>query len=110
MKLPNGENAIVDERKIREYLVSRSHPVGRFKAKFFASLGFGPPNWQVLAAAILRLATNDDAQLVEETEHGRKYLVPGTLTGPQGRSAEVVSVWIVRVGDDVPRLVTVYPR
>ena len=110
MKLPNGGKAIIDERKIREYLVSRSHPVGRFKAKFFASLGFGPGNWQVLAAAILRLATNNDAQLVEDNDHGRKYLVSGTLTGLQERSAEVVSVWIVRVGDDIPRLVTVYPR
>jgi hypothetical protein len=110
MKLPNGGKAIVDERKIRQYLVSLSHPVGRFKAKFFASLGFGPDNWRELAAAILQVATTDDAQLVEDNEHGRKYLVSGTLTGPQARSAEVVSVWIVRVGDDVPRLVTVYPR
>ena len=110
MKLPNGGVAIVEERKIREYLVSRSHPVGRFKARFFASLGYGPDNWRVLAAAIRGLATHEDAQLVEENEHGRKYMVQGTLTGPQGRSAEVVSVWIIRVGDDVPRLVTVYPR
>lgn len=110
MKLPNGEKAIIDERKIREYLVSRSHPVGRFKAKFFAGLGFGPGNWQVLAAAILQVAANGDVQFVEDNVHGRKYLVSGTLTGPQGRSAAVVSVWIVKVGDDVPRLVTVYPR
>ena len=110
MKLPEGEKAIVDGRKIREYLVSRSHPAGRFKAQFFANLGFGPPNWQVVAPAILRRATNDDARHVEEAEHGRECSVPGTLTGPQGRSADVVSVWNVRVGDDGPRLVTVYPR
>ena len=29
MKLPNAQNAIVDERKVREYLLSPSHPVGR---------------------------------------------------------------------------------
>ena len=42
MKLPNGEQAIIDERKVREYLLSPSHPVGRFKLKFFSGIGFGP--------------------------------------------------------------------
>jgi hypothetical protein len=110
MKLPNGGRVIVDERKIREYLVSPSHPVGRFKAKFFAGLGFGPENWQELAAALADVAAKGEAPLVEDSGHGRKYLVSWGLTGPQGRSADVVSVWIVRVGDDTPRLVTVYPR
>jgi hypothetical protein len=31
MELPNGEQAVIDERKVREYLLSPSHPVGRFK-------------------------------------------------------------------------------
>jgi len=110
MNLPNGGSAIIDERKVREYLVSPSHPIGRFKAKFFASLGFRPDNWQELAAALAKVAAKGDAQLVEDNEHGRKYLVSWTLTGPQGRSADIVSVWILRVGDDSPRLVTVYPR
>jgi Domain of unknown function (DUF6883) len=33
-------------RKLRDYLLSRLHPVGRFKAPFFASLGYGADNWQ----------------------------------------------------------------
>jgi hypothetical protein len=110
MKLPNCENATIDERKVREYLLSTSHPVGRFKAKFFAGIGFDPDDWQALAGAVGELAANGDAQLVQDNEHGRKYLALGVLTGPQGRSAEVVSVWIVRAGSDRPRLVTEYPR
>lgn len=110
MKLPNSEKAAIDERKVREYLLSTSHPVGRFKARFFASIGFGPGNWQVLAKAIVLVAATGDAELVQDNEYGRKYLVPGLLTGPEGRSADVVSIWIVRAGSDTPRLVTVYPR
>jgi hypothetical protein len=34
--LPNSERAIVDEAKVRDYLLSPSHPVGRFKAAFFS--------------------------------------------------------------------------
>ncbi len=108
--LPNGGQAIVDERKVREYLLSPSHPVGRFKAKFFASLGFGSENWRELSAAIMKIAGSDTARLVEENQYGRKYLVFGTLTGPTGASAAVQSVWFVGSGDDTPRLVTVYPR
>lgn len=110
MKLPNGDKAIIDERKIREYLLSTSHPVGRFKAKFFAGIGLGPEDWRSLAAAMIQIAMDGEARLVEQNQHGRKFLVVGTLAGAGGRSAEVVSVWIVRSGDDIPRLVTVYPR
>lgn len=110
MKLPNGDKAIVDGRKVREYLLSPSHPVGRFKSRFFVGLGFGPEHWRELAAGLRQLAGRDEAQVAEVTEYGRKYLVIGALTGPAGRSADVVSVWIVPQGDDIPRLVTVYPR
>ena len=40
MQLPNAEQAVVDEVKIRTYLLSSEHPVGRFKAAFFRGLGF----------------------------------------------------------------------
>ena len=110
MKLPNGEKPAIDERKIREYLLSTSHPVGRFKARFFAGIGFGVQDWRELSSAIARVAATGEAEHGQASEYGRKYLVSGTLTGPDGRSAEVVSVWIVRPGDDAPRLVTVYPK
>jgi hypothetical protein len=38
--LPNADRALIDEARIREYLLSDAHPVGRFKAAFFRSLGF----------------------------------------------------------------------
>ncbi len=102
--------AIVDQGKVREYLLSASHPVGRFKAKFFASLGFGPEDWPELVAALRLLAVEGEAQAGETSPHGDKYLVFGTLTGPTGMAAEVVSVWISGGGGASPRLVTVYPR
>src|SRR5262245_8250350 len=110
MKLPNGQRAIVDERKVREYLVSPSHPIGRFKAPFFARLGFGPGKWRELAVAIGQIAATGDAELADENEYGRKYVISGVLAGPSGRSSEVVTVWILKIGTDIPRLVTVYPR
>ncbi len=46
MRLPNAEKAVIDAEKLRDYLLSPSHPVGRFKAVFFASLGYNQGNWQ----------------------------------------------------------------
>jgi hypothetical protein len=109
VKLPNYKEAIVDERKLRDYLLSGSHPVGRFKARFFAGIGFSSEDWSVLQRELQQVAVAGEAQLVQESTFGRKYLVLGTVTGPKGRTAEVATIWIVRSGDDAPRRVTVYP-
>ncbi len=37
MKLPNRERAILPRERIRDYLLSDSHPDGRHKAAFFDS-------------------------------------------------------------------------
>jgi hypothetical protein len=36
MKLPNGDRAMVHEAKVRDYLLSTDHPIGRFKARVFS--------------------------------------------------------------------------
>ena len=110
MKLPNAQEAIVDERKVREYLLSPSHPVGRFKARYFGSIGFPPEAWPEFVSALRRLAAEGEAEMLEDSEYGKKYSVRGQLAGRGARPAEVESVWIVRAGEDTPRLVTVYPR
>lgn len=40
VKLPGAERAFIDPSKVRDYLLSESHPVGRFKAAFFIALGY----------------------------------------------------------------------
>ena len=110
MKLPNVEHAAVDERKLRDYLLSSSHPIGRFKAAFFQNLGFSSENWAELAAQLKKVAQEGDVELSTTTKYGRKYVVFGTIVGKQGESAEVVTIWILLDDDDKPRLVTVYPR
>ena len=109
MQLPNVKDAVIDERKLRDYVLSTSHPVGRFKARFFAALGYTSDDWERFGSDLKALATTNEAELGETTPFGQKYLVSGELTGPAGRKAAVVTVWIV-LADDNPHLVTVYPR
>ncbi|MEA2563286.1 MAG: hypothetical protein QOH06_4790 [Acidobacteriota bacterium] len=110
MKLPNAEHAVVDPRKLRDYALSPVHPVGRFKAAFFARVGFTTENWESLKLELRQMVLHDSAEPSERTEYGQKYLVRGIITGPTGVSAEIRSVWIILNGEQVPRLVTIYPE
>ncbi len=82
MKLPAAERAVIEPAKIRNYLLSASHPVGRFKAPFFASLGYTSANWRRLEAGLRDLAVRGDAEPGWDSPYGRKYTIRGTLTGP----------------------------
>jgi hypothetical protein len=44
--LPNADQAVIDSQKLHGYLLSTSHPVGRFKARFFTALGYVGERWQ----------------------------------------------------------------
>ena len=61
MLLPNSDRAIVDDAKVREYLLSASHPVGRFKSVFFVRLGFSTEDWTTLRDALLEFGRAGDA-------------------------------------------------
>ena len=108
MKLPNLEHAVVDSAKVRDYLLSPAHPVGRAKARFFAALGFSHDAWPAFREALLAHAQGE-AELAERSPHGQKYVVRGIPQGPAGQAASVVSVWIVLASEAAPRLITAYP-
>jgi len=40
VRIRNAEHAVVDPAKLRDYLLSPEHPVGRAKARYFTALGF----------------------------------------------------------------------
>lgn len=52
VRLPNCDRAVVADPKVRDYLLSPSHAVGRFKSAFFLALGFSA------AAARMSLASS----------------------------------------------------
>ena len=109
MRLPRADSAICDEAKVRDYLLSREHPIGRAKARFFESLGYTRREWPVLQAGLLALAATGDAVPGAASTFGQLYVVRGILRGPAKRAAPVATVWMVRSGADVPRFVTAYP-
>ena len=109
MKLPNRQKAVIPETKIREYLLSPSHPYGRHKVAFLKRFGFSVESSGVLVSALRAHAEQCDVVRVDETEFETRYIVEGQLRTPDGRAPTVRVVWFIEKGDNRPRLVTVYP-
>jgi hypothetical protein len=108
--LPNPERAFVAPNKVRDYLLSPSHPIGRFKATVFAALGYTQENWERLRDDLLAIARSGTASAAQSSQFGQKFEVGGILVGPSGRSGEFTTVWLVRAGEDFPKFVTAFPR
>lgn len=108
MTIPNRHNAIVSPAKLTRYLLSNRHSIGSSKALYFRNLGFSLMSWGELASELLEMARTCDAQRIP-SPFGVTYLIVAPLVGPSGRSAEVVSIWIVGREDSIPRFVTAYP-
>ena len=109
MRVENADRAIIGRQKIHGYLLSETHPIGRFKAAFFQSLGYSSVGWAGLEASLRLLLLSTEVAIDRQTPYGRKYEFSARLTGPNGRSADVVCVWIVLHGEDFPRFITAYP-
>jgi hypothetical protein len=109
MKVPNAHEAVIRPAKLSGYLLSRSHPVGRYKAPFFESLGYTSEGWRRLESDLREQHLTQDAFAGRPTRYGQKFEVWATLTGPSGRPAEVVSVWVVLHGEEIPKFVTAFP-
>src|SRR5215475_15289188 len=95
MKLPNGENALVEDAKVRDYLLSPDHPIGRFKARVFNAVGYRHEAWQRLRDDLIALAAVVDAELVLTNQHGQRWVGVGQLRGPGRLPLPVVTVWLI---------------
>jgi uncharacterized protein DUF6883 len=107
--LPDADRAQIDPDKLRGYLPSSTHPIGRFKARFFNALGFSADNWQELEQAFRIQHLTQDARPADADPHGQKYTIRAILIGPNGQAASVVSIWFIGKGGNAPRFVTAYP-
>lgn len=103
-KLPNAENAVVERRKLRDYCLSPDHPRGKHKARVFASaLGLTAADSEQLRRMLLDAAVSEAAVPTAEDEYGQRYLLDFKVRSERG-SATLRSGWIVRSGEDFPRM------
>lgn len=109
MKVPYCEQAIIKTEKLTKYLLNFDHPKGKSKAKLFQILGFELSNADELAAQLLNIVFDNDFNETEETEHGVSYIVFGNVTGIEGRTRLLKTVWMLPLNSHIPHFVTAYP-
>jgi hypothetical protein len=80
------------------------------KSKFLEQAGFTRSNPHLLLAAIRDLATTANAVEDRENEYGVFLRAEGELTGPNGRTLQVVTIWLQSPTDGRIRFVTLKPR
>lgn len=109
MIIPNADQAIVDIRKLREYSLNPTHRVGKHKARLFAALlGMTMAEAEALRTILLQVVRTHEAELGERDHHGQRYHLDCMVTW-QEQQAMLRSVWNIRPGEGIPRLVTCYP-
>ena len=84
MLIPNADRAVIERAKLHDYLLSRSHPVGRFKAAFFQALGYSSEDWRQLDADLR--SQHREATADEPIPYGQKYVIRATLVGSAAAS------------------------
>lgn len=109
MRMPGGEEAIVDREKLTGYCLNTEHPRGKHKARVFATLGFTAENADQLRAALRKAAATVDARRTTSDAFGDRYVIELHVKGPRG-SGVVRSAWIVRRGETAPRLTSCFVK
>jgi hypothetical protein len=91
----------------KAYCLDPQHPHGRNKARVFASAGIRQADAEELRLTLLAAASKAEARLGIASPHGQRYIVDFDLVRPH-RTVKIRSTWLVRIGEDLPRLTSCY--
>jgi hypothetical protein len=100
-------DAIIPEAKITKYLLIYLPKDN--KSTFLKKAGYNIDNWQQLEQDIRQQILPLNALSTENTKYGQKYEIIGELTGPNGITLNVITVWIID-HQGVTRFVTLVPN
>jgi hypothetical protein len=98
-------NALIATAKLTEYLLVLLPKDD--KSQFLALAGYFLENWEQLERDLREQILVLEANLTVTTVYGQKYSIIGNLTGPNGRTIRVKTIWMVTGG--ITRFVTLFP-
>lgn len=108
MKLPNGQDAIVDRAKIRDYCLNPGHLRGAHKARVFRSaLDIGSAQTEEFIQILRQAAVEQEVAPGISDFYGIRYIIDFEWQRAN-RSAWIRSIWMIRTGELLPRLLTCY--
>lgn len=106
--IPNFENRVIDDRKLYAYALNESHIFNEGKAVGFNSiLGYNQDNWEELKINLEKNLANSHANKRKKDQHGERYEVITAMTGPSGKTANVLTGWVIGK-EGIPKLTTLY--
>jgi hypothetical protein len=106
-RLPNADQAVVEERRLREYLLNLGHAAGESKARFFIAYGFASDAWELLQASLIVQGSANAITRSVETGWGTRHTVECHCPTPDKRNPCIRTIW--QMEGDAPRLLTAIP-
>jgi hypothetical protein len=100
-------DAVIAIEKIANYLL-QWRPEND-KSRFLAQAGYTEPDADRLAEDIRRQLLALEAEFQETTDYGEMYRIVGDLTGHNGQTLRVVSIWMVESATEQTKFITLYP-
>ncbi len=105
MKL--SENTLIVPAKLTDYLLAFKKR--NDKSRWLSKLGYTIENWKVLEYDLRKQILSLDVVPTEKTEYGQLYEIKGKLTGPNGTSLSVCTIWIIETETGISKFITMYP-
>jgi hypothetical protein len=110
MRIPENQNIIILEEKLLNYLFSNSHPIGRFKARFFESIGFNSSNIDLFMEKLITIVRENEIESIIKTKFGIKFIIDGDLISPGGKLINLRTIWIKEKDEAELKFITAYPK
>ena len=79
------------------------------KSQFLSLAGYALDDADRLLLDIREQLFPQEAEFQEETEYGPKYRIRGALTGPNGRTLRVLTIWMKENATNQTKFVTLFP-
>jgi hypothetical protein len=98
-------NAVIAIEKLTDYLLVLLPKDD--KSQYLSSAGYTLENWRQLEQDLREQILLLEPVPTQMTKYGQKYSIVGDLTGVNGTTIQVKTIWIVRNG--ITRFVTLFP-
>jgi hypothetical protein len=105
VKLPGA--TLIAPKKLTKYLLVRREFDD--KSQFLRQAGYTLENWEQLDQDLRLQVLPHDAVPIEQTVYGNIFEIRSSLTGPNGQTLFVKTIWMDELRSGVTKFITLYP-
>lgn len=100
------ETVITPEKIINYLLIAKKR---NDKSKWLNDAGYTQENWQRFENDLRTQILSLDAVQTAQNEYGQMDEIRGTLSGPNGKTLHVCSIWMQEYQTGLTKFITIYP-